>query len=88
MTDSESGLPTACTAEHVVPTSWGGCTTQANIKAACYSCNHSRADGAPIHQKSGVKHDRNVRITESSIERQERKRNERMSMWRQSCPVR
>lgn len=87
MTDSTSGLPTACTAEHVVPKSWGGKVTRANIKAACYSCNARRADGAPLHTPSGYKHQRNVRKTNADVECAIRKQDERFKMWRQSCPA-
>lgn len=88
MTDSASGEETSCTAEHVVPRAWGGCDTRHNIKAACLRCNRQRADGAAPHQRNGKKHERNRRIDDTVEARQERKRLERLNMWRNACPAR
>lgn len=87
MSDSCSGLRTACTAEHLTPRSWGGKACRRNIKAACWACNQKRADGAPLHVPSGVKHERNVRKTDADVERAVRKQDEAFARWRQSCLV-
>jgi 5-methylcytosine-specific restriction endonuclease McrA len=84
MTRSDSGLPTAITAEHLVPQILGGRNLN-NVVAACYACNQAKGSRIEEPKRVSKKHPKRVRIDEAALERQKRKRRERVAMWSQSC---
>lgn len=42
MADADSGLPNACSTEHLIPRHAGGPDDARNIRAACVRCNQAR----------------------------------------------
>ena len=82
MTDAESGLGSAVTADHLIPQAQGGTSARENIVACCFDCNQKK-DCSPAFMPplSRRKHQRNIRRDETASIR---KQASRMAMWRQS----
>jgi 5-methylcytosine-specific restriction endonuclease McrA len=88
MTPAGEDLETSCTADHVRPKQMGGTSRADNIVAACFRCNQLKADDGSFAGIRKRKKRTKLHVpTEIEQAAQERKREERLAMWRQAVRI-